>query len=655
MVDQSNCKEEYIKAMHLGQKEFRELTAAGRDPHPAALEELLPELSRCAVTELPVQEIPIDRIAGMRSAGRVSAFSAGFYPLLAEDSEFAAKWIRLCEAHLSDTGIRDPIDCLEYMGSFYVQEGNKRLSVLKYFGAARIPCRIRRVTPEKNAPGAGLYAEFLEFHKLSGLYDIQFRKPGDYARLLAALGRERDRVWTEEERRRFLSRYHAFHEAFDSLSGNRKALCPEEALLLWLQVHPWEQLGDLPARELRQSLAALWRDVQTASGQEIKMQTAPEEAEKKGLLDKLISPAPKHLIVAFLYHQNAAVSPWTRAHAEGVREMSRALGDAVTVREYGHADSPEAAEELLARAVEDGAEMVFTTTPPLLRPTLKAAVKYPRVRFLNCSACQPLSSVRSYYCRTYEGKFITGLIAGAMAENDLIGYIGSYPILGVPASVNAFALGARMANPRARILLEWSCLPGDSVQALRDRGARVISNRDVPLRERQYMEQGRFGTFLIDDTGAITPVASPCWMWGRLYERLVRSVLAGGWVKKDPPEAVNYWLGMDSGVIDVEMTEAVPQGVRLLAETMTAQLRAGTLDPFRQALRSQDGTLISDGSRSLSSMELLQMDWLCQGVEGRLPEYEELLPMSRSLVRELGVHRDSIPPEKPDGVPGRGE
>ena len=652
MVEQTSCKEEYVKAMHLGQKEFRELTAAGKDPHPAALEALLPELSRCAVTELPVQEIPVDRIAGMRSAGRVSAFSAGFYPLLDADSEFASKWIRLCEAHLSDTGIRDPIDCFEYLGRFYVQEGNKRLSVLKYFGAARVPCRIRRVTPEKDAPGAGMYAEFLEFYRLSGLYDVQFRRPGDYARLLAALGKEPGTVWTEEERRRFISRYHAFREAFDSLVGNRKELCPEEALLLWLQVYPWERLGDMPARELKQSLAALWRDVQTASGQEIKMQTAPEESEKKGLLDKLISPAPRHLNVAFIYQRDGSVSPWTRAHAQGVQSMVSALGDAVTVREYYHADSPEEAETLLSRAVEDGAELVFTTTPPLLRPTLKAAVAYPRVRFLNCSACQSLSSVRSYYCRTYEGKFITGLIAGAMAENGLIGYIGSYPIMGVPASINAFALGARMTNPRARILLEWSCLPGDSVQALRDKGVRVISNRDVPLRERQYMEQGRFGTFLIDGAGAMSPIASPCWMWGKMYEKLVRSALAGGWAKKDPPEAVNYWWGMDSGVIDVTLTETVPQGVRLLAETMTAQLRDGTLDPFRQALRSQDGTLVSDGSRSLSSMELLQMDWLSEAVEGRIPEYGELLPMSRSLVRELGVHRDSIPPETPSAGPG---
>ena len=75
MVEQTSCKEEYVKAMHLGQKEFRELTAAGKDPNPAALEALLPELSRCAVTELPVQEIPVDRIARRSFTRRISSSS----------------------------------------------------------------------------------------------------------------------------------------------------------------------------------------------------------------------------------------------------------------------------------------------------------------------------------------------------------------------------------------------------------------------------------------------------------------------------------------------------------------------------------------------------------------------------------------------------
>ena len=82
------------------------------------------------------------------------------------------------------------------------------------------------------------------------------------------------------------------------------------------------------------------------------------------------------------------------------------------------------------------------------------------MRFLNCSVDQAYSSIRTYYGRIYEAKFITGAIAGAMAQNNRIGYIASYPIFGVPASINAFALGAQMTNPRAQIELRWSCVKG---------------------------------------------------------------------------------------------------------------------------------------------------------------------------------------------------
>mgnify|MGYP003292701825 CR=1 FL=1 len=79
-------------------------------------------------------------------------------------------------------------------------------------------------------------------------------------------------------------------------------------------------------------------------------------------------------------------------------------------------------KELLEQAVADGADVVFATTPQLRRSVLRVAVKYPKVRFLNCSVDAPYSSVRTYYSRIYEGKFITGAIAGAMSKDDRIGY-----------------------------------------------------------------------------------------------------------------------------------------------------------------------------------------------------------------------------------------
>ena len=639
---------EYIKAQRLGQKEKKALADAGLDPSPAVLEEVLPDLSAHTVRDLGILEIPAGRIVGTVAAGRISAFSAGFYPLLEEESEFAAKWIALCDAHLSDTGIREPVLCYEYLGDFYVQEGNKRVSVLKYFGAARIPARVRRVMPlPSEEPRIRAYEEFLDFYRLTGLYDIQFRKPGSYARLLALLGCDPEVCWEESARQTFASRYHYFTTAFDSLEKKETGLYPEKALLLWLKVYPYDCLSSMSAKELRASLAGLWGDVLAESSpQPPSLLTEPETASKS-VLEKIISPAPSHLNIAFIYRQDSLISDWTRGHEQGAREMEEALGSQVHVRRYFHADTPEQAEALIEEAVSDGAGLIFTTTPQLLRETLKAAVRYPKIRFLNCSVDTSLSSVRSYYCKTYEGKFITGLIAGALAENDEIGYVGSYPILGVPASINAFALGARMTNPRARIRLEWSCLPGDPAASFRARGIRVVSNRDIPLQNPEYLAKGLYGTYLLSPEGQFTPLASPVWLWGKLYEHIVRSVLDGSWSsRKNPAEAVNYWWGMSSGVIDVELSDLVPEGVRSLAELMIRGIRDGRLHPFARCIRAQDGTLKNDGSRSLTPLELVRMDWLCDNVEGRLPSFEELAPLSRPLVRELGVYRESIPPEK---------
>ncbi len=654
-VSDASERNEYLKAHALALREKKELEAAGLEPYPAVLEEIFPEVSGANPIILAVQEIPAERIIGVKASDRKNAFSASFLPLLEADTEFAAKWMALCAEHLSDTGIRDPIECFEYLGDFYVAEGNKRVSVLRWFGALKIPARIRRVLPAaSDDPRTEVYYEFLEFYKAAGIYDIRFRKPGEYARLLSALGKKPGEEWTAEEKKDLVSAFRCFRDAFGALGEKDPGLNAEEALLLFLKVHPYEELRKMSSADVKKDLLSLWGDVKAASEPEaITVSTVPGNDEKKSVLSKLISGAPKHLSVAFICQRDSESSSWTRGHAEGAAYLENALSGSVTVKTYFGADSAEQAEKLIGEAAAAGAELIFTTTPPLLGATLKAAVRYPKIRFYNCSACQPLSSVKSYYCRTYEGKFITGVIAGALAENDLVGYIGSYPIMGVPASINAFALGVRMTNPRAKILLEWSCTEVDCVRKLREKGVKVISNRDIPLPDANYLNQGYYGTFVINDNGELSPVASPVWVWGRLYENIVRSILSGSTEKKG--HAVNYWWGMDSGVIDAAISPLVPDGVRTLAGILIDRLKRGELDIFGEKLIAQDGALISGGITPLSSMDILKMDKLAETVVGRIPEYDEIFPMSRALVRELGVQRDRIPvmfdiTDKPPGT-----
>ena len=74
------------------------------------------------------------------------------------------------------------------------------------------------------------------------------------------------------------------------------------------------------------------------------------------------------------------------------------------------------------------------------------------------------------------------------------------------------------------------------------------------------------------------------------------------------------------------------------------------IDPFLCPIRSQNGAEISDGTRAFTPEELMRMDWLCDNVEGIIPEYDDLLPQSRELVRLLGIHREAIPPKKEESI-----
>ncbi len=643
----SAAYEEYAQALRQGQKEYRELLMAGRSPYPAVLDELLPDGVGESVADLGLVEIPAERIVGVKSAGRITAFSAGFCPLLDAKSEFAAKWIALCDAHLGDTGITDPIACFEYLGNFYVQEGNKRVSVLRHFDAPRITGTVRRILPPPSQePRIRAYYEFIEFYKASRLYCVQFRRPGDYARLLSYLGKKSGESWSEEERRSFNAYFHYFRDAFCALNTRRVDVLPEEALLLWLKLYPFQDLGKLSSGMLKKSVAALWEDIVSTAREDVKVQTKAQ-GEKGSFLNRILTGL-EPLRVAFIHQmESTAGSPWTLGHEAGRRHLEEVFGDRLAVRSYFGAVSAERAEQLIEQAVTEGAQVVFTTAPPLSRATLKAAVKHPKVHFLNCSVDQPYSSIRTYYGRIFEAKFITGAIAGAMAGEDRIGYIASYPIFGVPASINAFALGAQMTNPRAQIELRWSCLPGTPQADFFADGIRVISNRDAPTQSKLYLDFCNYGTYLMNDRGDLVPLAAPAWSWGPFYEFVIRSILDGGWKReKGASTALNYWLGMDSGVISIRLSDRLPEGLRRLAQLLYTGLCDGSVDPFLRRIRAQDGAVKNDGTGRFTPEQLLHMDWLCDNVIGRIPAYEDILPVSKPMVRELGIYREQIPLEK---------
>ena len=645
-MSRQEAYEQYNYALKLGQKYYRECVVRGKYPYQQALSDVFNENLAAAKVNIGLVDIPMEQIVGTTTSGRGNAFAGNFMPLLHDSTEFAMKWTALCEAHLEAGGISDPIVCYEYMGRFYVTEGNKRVSVLKSYDAPSVAGNVTRIVPTWSEDEAvQVYYEFIPFYDLSGLYDVNFSRKGSYAKLQARLGFAPDHVWTKDERSEFLYGFRRFKAAFEKLNTEKLDITPGDALLIWLQMNPVE---DLQKTDLVKSLSAAWPDVRIfANGSAIAVSTEPVE-EKGGITRLFGLGRPNHLQIAFIHAMNPEQSSWTATHESGRKQLEAAMGERVSVKSYICED--EEPLTVMERAVEEGAQVLFATTPPLIAACRQIAARYPQVKVLNCSVSMPYSGVRTYYGRMYEAKFITGAIAGAMADNNKIGYVANYPIIGTIASINAFALGVRMTNPNAKIILRWSCLPGNPVHSLMEEGVSVVSNRESATEDPYWAWE--WGTYKVEETGNLLPLSSPVWNWGKFYEGVIQTIFDGGWntLGGKEAQAINYWWGMRSGVIDVTLNPDLPEGSKHLSQILRQGLMSGAIDPFHARMIDQNGEVRNDGDRSFTVEDVMDMDWLLDNVEGSIPDFEEILPVSQQLVRLLGLKRNEILPTREEVI-----
>ena len=139
--------QEYAKALKSGEKAARTASAKGEYPYLPALDGILSLQDVQSEIYLGLMDIPLEQIVGTRTAGRQNAFACNFMPLMAEKSEFAMKWAAVYD-HQVDEGIHDPIEVYEFLNRYYVLEGNKRVSVLKYIGAYSIEATVTRIVPK---------------------------------------------------------------------------------------------------------------------------------------------------------------------------------------------------------------------------------------------------------------------------------------------------------------------------------------------------------------------------------------------------------------------------------------------------------------------------------------------------------------------------
>ena len=631
--------EDYRSALRAGQRAYRACVARGQSPYLAVLDDILNGVNIVAQEPLGLVDIPAESIVGTKTSGRHTAFAANFMPLLEEDTEFAIKWSNLCEAHLEE-GIHTPIIAYEYLNKFYVQEGNKRVSVLKYYEAVTIPGTVTRLVPARNDTLENkIYYEFLDFYKLSKINNVQFSRLGGYAKLQTLVCKAASEVWSDDDRLNFSALYTMFSQQFYALGGSALELTPGDALLVYLSVYRYSDACQSTPSQVRENLAKLW--------DEIKILTEPHAVElslepKPGsepLLNKLnIFSKPSQLKVVFLHEYDAKNSAWVRGHEKGIEALKKAFPDRLVITNRENVSPEVDAEQIMEEVAHDNADVVFTTSIRMRPACLKVAAQHPKTRFLNCCLNAPHPLVRTYYPRTYEVTYLLGMLAGITSRSDHVGYVAANPVYGVPAAINAFVQGLRSVRPEGRVVLRWACLP-DPAHPLdfSDRkDIEVFYARDDREPEGTHRDYGLCRRL---PDGVLQPLGLPEWRWDVFFTEIVRSVFAGTWDSAPGGRAINYWWGLKSGAERVEYPTRLNDGTMQLLKMAERQLCDGEIHVFPTESYSQGHALHHAASGIYTPKELMEMDWLDECVEGEMPRYEALDVKSRFLLGVNGLDR----------------
>lgn len=626
---------EYQDALKMGKREYRSRVSHGQFPYLPVLDEILSHTDIQTEQNMGLMQIPLDFVVGTSTMGRTYSFAANFMPILEEGTEFSVKWSNLSEAQINE-GIRDPIKCYEYMNRYYVVEGNKRVSVLKFFKADSISAMVTRKIPRySEEPDVKLYYEYMKFQEITGLCTLEFSRLGKAEQLLKCIGKETH--WEDEDRENFNKVLFHFSKAYKFRGGDRLPITVGDALSAFVNVYGYDATLKMTDKEYNDKILRVWNEFGMMSEKhEVDLVLDPTVVqEKKSLLGLLLPNMQKKFTVAFLYPRDPETSDWIYAHELGRNYLEETFSKqlkTICVQDVNE----ENVEKVLNDVIKQGANIIFGVAPQMMLPSLKVATQHPEVKILNCSLNTPHQYIRTYYARMYEAKFLSGMIAGAMTENNKVAYIADYPIYGMIANINAFALGVASVNPSAKVYLAWSTSKGyDREQFLKENDIQYVSDQDMIT---PTDASRRFGLYKYVD-GTVLNLVMPLWNWGAFYEKMIQSILAGAYKSEGESDlkALNYWWGMSAGVVDLICSKYVPKGVKNLVDHLRMDICNGDFVPFYGEIRDQEGNLMNKEYEEMNPRDIMKMDYLVENVIGSIPKKEEVVDEAKAVVEIKGV------------------
>lgn len=310
---------------------------------------------------------------------------------------------------------------------------------------------------------------------------------------------------------------------------------------------------------------------------------------------------------------------WSEAHYRAFETIKDELNLKVTYME--NVPGGEDGIPHIRDAVKRGAKIVFATSFGFGDAVTAVAEEYPEAYFYHCTGIRESANVATYMGRMYQMRYLSGLAAGLHTRSNHLGYVAALPIHEVVRGINAFALGARKANPAATIHVFWTgewINPGKEshvVETLLDsHPIDVLAYHQDSHTVMQTADQRRVAAIgYHQDMAKAYPdtcLTSLVWNWAPFYRRAVMAVQDGSFRGR------RYWEGVASGTVGLTPIAGFAEpGISAQVDAERQKLVSGVEDVFDGPLSDVDGLLRVEAGASLSDEQMLSdFDWFVPGV-----------------------------------------
>ncbi|MBN1487824.1 MAG: BMP family ABC transporter substrate-binding protein [Anaerolineae bacterium] len=328
--------------------------------------------------------------------------------------------------------------------------------------------------------------------------------------------------------------------------------------------------------------------------------------------------------VALVYIGPPGDLGWTYEHDRGRKAVEEKFGDTVETTYIENVEEGPDSARVMRQYAQEGYDMIFATSFGYMDHMYEVAQEFPDVKFEHCSGFKTLDNMATYFGRIYQPRYLSGIVAGKMTQNNNIGYVAAFPIPEVIRGINAFTLGVRSVNPDAEVHVVWTntwydpVIEREAAVALLDGGADIIAqHQDTTEPQKAAQERGAMSIGYDSDMRAFvgdTVLTSPIWNWGSYYINTIQAGKDGKW------ETHQFWGGLKEGVVELaEMSPKVPQDVRDLVAAAEKEILDGN-DVFCGPITAQDGSVFVAEGQCMSDGDMLGMSVFVEGVVGTIPE-----------------------------------